>query len=193
MLTLQEMLPAELEGDGVRLDPTKLTITLAAEAGSAGEVQRALYERFSIQVEKVTHNTLSLLVTLGTTRGKVLRLLGALQALDEAPRASASQPRPPVLPPIGPMRMLPRDAYFSAGELLPLAADSHARNETLLGRISADQVTPYPPGIPVLVPGQEITGEVLDYLLDLLHDESDSELHGVLRRDGMALLRVVPA
>jgi arginine/lysine/ornithine decarboxylase len=35
----------------------------------------------------------------------------------------------------------------------------------LLGRISADQVVPYPPGIPVLVPGQRISEDVLDFLL----------------------------
>ena len=87
--------------------------------------------------------------------------------------------------------MLPRDAYFDPGEELPLMNDSHARNDALLGRISADQVVPYPPGIPVLVAGQEITAPVLDYLLDLLHDDADTELHGVVRRDGVALLRVM--
>ena len=192
VLELQDMLSAELAGDGVRLDPTKLTIAVAPGRGSARAVQRALYERFSIQVEKVTHNTLSVLVTLGTTQGKVLRLVNALRTLDEEEGEATPAP-PPLLPPLGRLRLRPRDAYFGAAELLPLTDASHARNASLVGRISADQVVPYPPGIPVLVPGQEISDAVLEFLLDLLHSDTGTELHGLVRTDAGPRLRVVAA
>ena len=52
---------------------------------------------------------------------------------------------------------LPRDAFFGPAEAVP------AREA--VGRIAAEQITPYPPGIPVIVPGERINSEVVDYLL----------------------------
>ena len=52
--------------------------------------------------------------------------------------------------------MLPRDAFFAPKETV-LAGQAP-------GRICAEQITPYPPGIPVIIPGERITAELLDYL-----------------------------
>lgn len=191
VLEASEMMPETLRHDGIRLDPTKLTIAIAPGKGTARAIQKKLYERFSIQVEKVTHNSFSILVTLGTTQGKVLRMIKALRAIDEEPPREQPVSKPPLLPPIGEFPSRPRDAYFGASELAPLTNDQHARNDALLGRISAEQVVPYPPGIPVLNPGQAISGEILDYLLDLLHGDTGTEIHGLLRGDGGARLRVL--
>lgn len=190
VLELEELLPEALQGDAVRLDPTKLTIDVSAAALSARQLQRALYEQYSIQVEKVTHNTLSVLVTLGTTQSKVLRLVAALRELAQTGDAGKIV-RMPTLPPLGELALRPREAYFSALEKLSLTSDEHGINPALVDRISAEQVVPYPPGIPVLVPGQRITGEVLRFLLDLHHSEGAVELHGVSREDGRPMLRVV--
>jgi arginine/lysine/ornithine decarboxylase len=68
----------------------------------------------------------------------------------------------------------PRTAFFGRAELVPV--------EEAVGRIAAEQVTPYPPGIPVLVPGERINAEVLEYLrsgLDagmVLPDPTDKSL-----------------
>ena len=52
--------------------------------------------------------------------------------------------------------MLPRDAFFAPKETVPASQAA--------GRICAEQITPYPPGIPVIIPGERITAELLDYL-----------------------------
>ncbi|MGW5386687.1 aminotransferase class I/II-fold pyridoxal phosphate-dependent enzyme [Nocardia sp. NPDC003963] len=52
--------------------------------------------------------------------------------------------------------MLPRDAFFGPTEMVPV--------EEAAGRIAAEQLTPYPPGIPVVVPGERLDRAVLDYL-----------------------------
>lgn len=52
--------------------------------------------------------------------------------------------------------MLPRDAFFGPTEMVPIRAAA--------GRIAAEQLTPYPPGIPVVVPGERLDAAVLDYL-----------------------------
>ena len=52
--------------------------------------------------------------------------------------------------------MAPRTAFFAPNEAVPLPA--------ALGRVCVELVAPYPPGIPVLAPGEEVTGSALDAL-----------------------------
>jgi arginine/lysine/ornithine decarboxylase len=52
--------------------------------------------------------------------------------------------------------VLPRDAFFGPAEQVPA--------ERAVGRIAAEMVSPYPPGVPVLAPGEVITEEVVEYL-----------------------------
>jgi arginine decarboxylase len=74
--------------------------------------------------------------------------------------------------------VLPREAFFSRTE--DVAA------EKAVGRICAEQITPYPPGIPVLLPGERIDAEVVDHLRSglragmVLPDPTDPEL-GTIR------------
>ena len=70
-------------------------------------------------------------------------------------------------------------------------ANQHGLNPDLLGALSADQVVPYPPGIPVLVPGQIITEGIATFLLDLYHGNTGIEIHGMLQRGDTPCLRVV--
>ncbi|WP_328476527.1 beta-eliminating lyase-related protein [Streptomyces sp. NBC_00377] len=76
--------------------------------------------------------------------------------------------------------MLPREAFFAEADHVPA--------ERAAGRIAAEMISPYPPGVPVIAPGEVITDEVLDYL------RSGVE-HGVLIPDAadpsLRTLRVV--
>jgi arginine/lysine/ornithine decarboxylase len=56
--------------------------------------------------------------------------------------------------------MLPRDAFFARVE--------NVKAKDAEGRICAELVTPYPPGIPVLAPGEEITEPILRYLEEIV-------------------------
>jgi arginine decarboxylase len=73
---------------------------------------------------------------------------------------------------------LPRDAFFgSKRAVAPRDA---------IGEIAAEQVTPYPPGIPVIIPGERISAEVVAYLLTgldagmVLPDPADPSLGTIL-------------
>jgi arginine/lysine/ornithine decarboxylase len=88
------------------------------------------------------------------------RLLQALKRLTDA--AGELPDPPPVQIPDPPKLELetvnrPRDAFFSPFE------DVKARDA--IGRIAAEQITPYPPGVPVIVPGERLNEAVIDYLL----------------------------
>ena len=57
--------------------------------------------------------------------------------------------------------------------------------------MSADQIVPYPPGIPVLVPGQQLTGDIIQYLLGLLRAQRRMELHGIVYDGYLPCVRVL--
>jgi arginine/lysine/ornithine decarboxylase len=52
--------------------------------------------------------------------------------------------------------MRPRDAFYAKTEIVKL--------EDACGRVAAEFVTPYRPGIPIFVPGERINDEIVDYL-----------------------------
>lgn len=120
--------------------------------------------------------TLSMADDLTTTG----RLISALRDLSCA-AADFEAPKPVEQPdPTGlelPTRMLPRDAFFGDTEFVSI--------DDAVGRIAAEQITPYPPGIPVVVPGEELDEAVLTYLRTglaagmNLPDAADSELKSI--------------
>jgi lysine decarboxylase len=69
---------------------------------------------------------------------------------------------------------LPRDAFFGRTEMVPASAAA--------GRVAAEQITPYPPGVPAVVPGERLNAAVIDYLRSglaagmALPDAADSSL-----------------
>jgi arginine decarboxylase len=191
VLELEDLLPEEVRHDGIRLDPTKVTIDISGCGYTAEDLQKALFERFNIQVEKSTFNTLTLLLTIGTTRSKVSRLYDALMRLAREGHAPRRLVRSPDIPAFTKLRFLPRDAYYCGGELVPVFDDRERINRRLAGRIAADQIVPYPPGIPVLVPGQLITKSIADYVGALLHSHKRMEMHGVVHEGYLPCIRVL--
>jgi arginine decarboxylase len=196
VLELEDMLPTELTGDGIQLDPTKITVDISRTGMTADEVQLELFEAYNIQVEKTTFNTISLLLTIGTTLGKVMRLENALKRMARealAKHDGADLKPPPPLPPTGEIARLPRDVFFERGEVVRLMDSNTELNPDLEGAVSADQITPYPPGVPVLVPGQVISREVLDYLRSILLSQRHIEVHGLTYRQELPHLRIARA
>ncbi len=103
------------------------------------------------------------------TRTDVDRLvagLAALAALVDAHAARDGGPHrghvPDVPDPAAlrmPTVMLPREAFLGRTEMVPWRQAA--------GRVAAEMTCPYPPGIPVVAPGERLTGEVVDYLQQL--------------------------
>lgn len=103
-----------------------------------------------------------------------------LTALDELLEAAPGFDRPPKIDlpsldafEIEPVRT-PREAFFGPAESVPC--------DEAIGRVAAEQITPYPPGIPAVVPGERITEDVVAYLRTglkagmVLPDPTDSSL-----------------
>ena len=138
-----------------------------------------------------TFNTLTLLLTIGTTRSKVSRLYDALMRIAREGRPPRRLVQTPDIPAFTKLRFLPRDAYYCGGELLPVFDEKERVNRGLAGRICADQIVPYPPGIPVLVPGQLITSGIAEYLGNLLRSTKRMEMHGIVHEGYLPCVRVL--
>jgi arginine decarboxylase len=116
-------------------------------------------------VEMADRDTIVPVVTLADDPGAVARFADTLAAVVERHRAAPRPPVPAAAWAITPLQALPpRDAFFSPNETL--SADA------AVGRVSAELVAPYPPGIPVLAPGEVVTSGALDALRAALAEGS---------------------
>src|SRR4249920_668795 len=191
VLELDDLLPVQVKHDGIRLDPTKVTIDISGCGYTVDDLQKVLFERYNVQTEKSTFNTLTMLLTIGTTRSKVSRLYDALMRIAREGRAPRRLYQAPDIPEFTELEFLPRDAYYCGGELLPVLDEDERVNRRLAGRVCADQIVPYPPGIPVLVPGQLITPEVSHYVANLLRSQKRREMHGIVHEGYVPCIRVL--
>ena len=133
-------------------DPGKLLVTAPGFA-----LMKALRERFSIELEMAQPHYALALTGAGDTEDSLTRLAQALCALDGEWSGETPVPDPP--PDFPPARMLPREALALPYEVLPL--------ERAAGRVCAQYLWVYPPGIPLAVPGEELTPALLEQLATL--------------------------
>ncbi|BDX05465.1 aminotransferase class V-fold PLP-dependent enzyme [Planctobacterium marinum] len=145
--------------DNMGHDPLKILLDISALDYSNQEIHRFLMDEVGLEIEKFTHSTILVLLTLGGMRSKIVRLYNALKKLDSGAvtlnKSKRRSPLPAAIPPIN-LVTLPSDAFFSQRESIPW--------QDSVGRIAAGLVTPYPPGIPLLVPGQLIEQDHIDYI-----------------------------
>jgi arginine/lysine/ornithine decarboxylase len=146
------------EWGDLSLDVTKLTISVK-ELGLTGYAASALLNtEFDIQVEMADLFNLLVIVSIGDRRDDLDRLVRALEALARRAHGPAFIPEILPTPPIHEARLAcsPREAYFGRYVYVPLRQAA--------GRVTCDIVTIYPPGIPILTPGEEISREAVEYL-----------------------------
>lgn len=146
--------------DIVAVDPLRVAIDVSATGVSGHWLRQRLIDADAIFFEMSTATTLVALIGAGKTPD-LDRAHRALVAAVESAEARAERARGaaedfPPLPASGPLRILPRDAFFADSELVTAAE--------AVGRVSADTLAAYPPGIPNVIPGEEITAPVVAFL-----------------------------
>ncbi|MFT4232793.1 MAG: beta-eliminating lyase-related protein [Leucobacter sp.] len=231
VLTAHDLIPAEHRGagrpmplrDGLSsmwkawshdefvVDPSRITIEIS-RTGVDGDTfkHEHLMDRYGIQVNKTSRNTVLFMTNIGTSRSAIAYLIEVLVKLAERfeeanaqrhpeDRVAAEAPMPPLpdfsafspdyatdgVRPDGDMR-----AAFFRGQrrgAVEHVLPAELRERVARGErpVSGGFVTPYPPGFPVLVPGQVITAEVLDFMAVL----DTREIHGYDARRGYRILK----
>jgi arginine/lysine/ornithine decarboxylase len=144
------------------MDVTKLTITVSDLGLSGYHVSQLLNTRFGIQVEMADPFHVLVIVSIGDRQDDLDRLVAALQQISaETGLQGALLPLDKVHPPSLTNRfaMTPRKAFYYDTELVPVDRSA--------GRVCAEIVTVYPPGIPLFVPGEEISRDAIDYITNM--------------------------
>ncbi len=139
-------------------DPTKLFISLNELSISGYEAEVWLRDRYGIEVELSDLYNILCIITLGDDQSKIDLLIKAMTELAASFRQTDKQSisLSVKVPDIPTLAISPRDAFYSQTEFVSF--DQSA------GRIIAEFIMVYPPGIPILSPGELITQENLEYV-----------------------------
>jgi arginine decarboxylase len=179
------------------LDPSRVTVAFP-EGVTGSIVKKKLFSEYNIQINKYSHSTILLNMTIGMTYGNVWTVAQSLWQIGRESLRSAAlaksqgieETRRAMMPPPfsgfhSPSRKVDSELAFYANNedklavrLVPLHSCATSK-----GLVCADFVTPYPPGYPVLVPGQKITRESVEFLVMMGIDE----IHGTRRTTSGAL------
>lgn len=163
------------------IDPLKVVIDVRGTGSTGYAIGQALGAWHDVHPELAT-DTAVLLVLGPAERPDDLAMVGlalertAARIVDEVAAGRAEQeddvPRivEPLIAPASETVIPPRDAFLGDSEAIPLA--------DAVGRISAESIAGYPPGIPALLPGERITPAVVDHFRALL--EAGARLHGAV-------------
>ncbi|MEU5256058.1 aminotransferase class I/II-fold pyridoxal phosphate-dependent enzyme [Streptomyces longwoodensis] len=162
------------EGLTAELDLLKITIDVR-ELGISG-MQAAEWLRAHCHVDVGSSDTCRISAqithadddrTENLLAESLQRLVEQADTLEKRPAVRLPEPRALQLE----QAMLPRDAFFASAEHVPA--------DRAVGRVAAETISPYPPGVPVVAPGEVVTREVVDYLTSgvaagmLIPDASD--------------------
>lgn len=119
-----------------------------------------LRDQAKVEAEICDHRRIMFLVTIGDDEASIDRLVTAVRGLVDAHRGGYSSsyvPRAPKTTELPTEQVIsPRDAFFAPATSIELGQ--------AVDRIAAEYVTPYPPGIPVLLPGERVSADIVDYL-----------------------------
>jgi lysine decarboxylase len=148
-----------------RRDPLRTVVDVSGTGWTGYEVERHLRSEFRVEDEMADLSNVVYIFSPRDEAAARKRLLSGLTDLANRPQTSASgNPqsaiRNPQSLPIPPLAMPPRDAALAVKSTIPFA--------TATGRVCAEMVMFYPPGIPLLMPGEVVTQETIDVCRELL-------------------------
>jgi arginine decarboxylase len=149
-----------LEGQGV--EPTKLVVLLAGTGANGYAVENDLVAA-GMPVESADRDTVIPIPTIADDEDRIEAFLDVLIASIERHRGAPRSPSTAASWTVVPETVLsPREAFFAGNETVPAGQAA--------GRISAELIAPYPPGVPVLAPGELITAEAIESLREVKAD-----------------------
>jgi arginine decarboxylase len=147
------------------LDPTRLTVTVTG-LNLTGFAADEILTELGVVAELPSLRHLTFIVSIGNRAIDIDRLVAAFAQLA---RDSAQNPPlnllsiEPLPPSSTQMALTPRQADRSTHLTIPVLG------EAAIGKIAAESICPYPPGIPVLIPGEIITTAAINYLQQILN------------------------
>ncbi|HXW76368.1 MAG TPA: aminotransferase class I/II-fold pyridoxal phosphate-dependent enzyme [Candidatus Eremiobacteraceae bacterium] len=173
-------------------DETRIVITVRDLGYTGYEAEQILRMRYNVQVELADLFNVVALLSVGDTEASANKLVEAVRELGREDRPIDIYSPTGILerrvaegtyrmPPIPELVVTPREAFLSDYVEVPFKKSA--------GRVSVEVITPYPPGIPLLCPGERITQETIDYLR--LEQKAGVHIQGPVDRK-LKFIRVMP-
>lgn len=142
-------------------DPTKLTIHIRKLGLTGYDVENWLREHYQIEIELSDMYNILCIITPGDDEHTIGILIEALETLSQKYYNQSDADDVIIkLPEIPQLSLSPRDAFYADTEIVPL--------DRAAGRIIAEFIMVYPPGIPILLPGEVISQENIQYIIEHL-------------------------
>ena len=151
---------ADIKDRNFDLDLTKITINVTKTGLSGYEVDSILAKEYNIQVDCSDTFNLIAIMGIGSDMNDVQKLVAALKDISKKYKGTQKNWILKIPSLTTEMVMTPREVFLSHDiKKIPLAKS--------VGHVSAQVLTPYPPGIPVVIPGERISKEICDYLVEM--------------------------
>ncbi len=144
-------------------DPLRLAVDVRGIGATGLRVAMLLREHDDYYVELASQTVIVAVFGLGEPAAEgAARLVDALRRIATELGGHAAGPAPPFAPPPpwGPLERSPREAFFAHQEAVALTECA--------GRIAAEALAAYPPGVPNVLPGERISAEIIEFVRDTL-------------------------
>ena len=164
-------------------DPLRLAIDVRGTGSTGARLASLMRELDDVNLELVSENVVVAVFGMGEDAARsagglvdaIRRAVDALGAEAEAPKRPFTPP-----PPWGSLERPPREAFFGPQEVVPF--------DEAVGRVAAESLAAYPPGIPNVLPGERLTQETIDYIREVV--EHGGWVRGAVDRS-LRTIRVV--
>jgi len=151
-------------------DTTKILISIDGISGS--KIKKRLKSEYNIRLEMSDYYYALIFATLMNEEEDYEKLIAAVEDMakksdfEEIDFVNIKMPTPKIV-------ISPAQAYYGKKELVEL--------KDAIGKLAAAPIIPYPPGIPLIVPGEELTKEIYDHILFLM--DNGLEIVGLMGKD----------
>lgn len=144
-------------------DPLRLAVDVRGTGATGHRVAALLRELDDINLELSTETVIVAVFGMGEDAGAgTARLIAALRGAAETLGEQEERPAKPLAtpPPWGPLELPPREAFLAPQETVPLSDAA--------GRIAAESLATYPPGVPNVLPGERIGAQTVEFIRETL-------------------------
>lgn len=150
----------------IGFDPAKITVNVTGLGMSGYQMEQLLRSKYKIQVELSDLYNVIFIITVGDNMNTVRSLIEALKDIAQGCSPEKVVRFCPPLPAIPEIAVPPREAfYYNQTKSVPL--------QDSVGEISAESIMAYPPGIPLICPGERISQEIVDYVHILKQEHAE--------------------
>lgn len=173
------------------LDETRLVISARRIGISGFELDKLLFEKYSVNVELSDHENVLAIVTYANEKDDLDRLINACIKISENCKTYSKKvkkendtsviKKTTDFPPLPEQCFTPRQAYF--------AQKKDIEWSKAVGRISGQMIAPYPPGIPVIYPGELISREVWEYIESFR--QKGRHIHGADKNGQLKRIKII--